>query len=307
MKELTLSQALEGYSLHIQARRLSPNTVNDYFNTFTKLQDFLGEDTPLCEISKDQLEQFLASFPFKKKTILNYHAGLSALWTWAVAENLVDEHIVRQINPPRPEEMAIIPFTKDDVKLMLYACERSRSYTRPGQRSCTHGLPNPERNKAIILTLLDTGMRASELCGIKIADADLRNGKIVVMGKGSKQRSLPFSSRTGQAIWRYQVTRSKPLPRDPLFPSKDDLPLTSGGLTRLIKRIGQRAGVQKAHPHKFRHTFAINFLRNGGNIYTLQEILGHSTLDMVKRYLKLAEQDALDNHRIASPVSNWGL
>ena len=67
------------------------------------------------------------------------------------------------------------------------------------------------------------------------------------------------------------------------------------------------SGVRKVYPHRFRHTFAISFLRNGGNIYVLQQILGHSTLDMVKRYLKLAEQDVVNAHRIASPVANWNL
>jgi site-specific recombinase XerD len=136
----------------------------------------------------------------------------------------------------------------------------------------------------------------------------LRKKRITVIGKGDKERTIPISSRTSQVIWRYQTTRSETIDKDPLFINQNDLPFDRHSLRRLVTRIGQRAGVRKVHPHRFRHTFAINFLRNGGNIYVLQEILGHtSRLDMVKRYLKLAERDTTDNHRIASPVANWGL
>ena len=86
-----------------------------------------------------------------------------------------------------------------------------------------------------------------------------------------------------------------------------DRSLSRYGLGRLIGRLGQRSGVRDAYPHRFRHTFAINFLRNGGNIYVLQEILGHSTLEMVRRYVKLAERDLASGHQLASPVANWNL
>ncbi len=306
----TLSHALEGYKLHAEARRLSMNTISDYFVTFTKFQDFLGDDLPLIQITTHQVEQFLALAGKKvsKKTTLNYHIALSALWTWALAEGLVSEHIIRRVKPPKPEKIVIIPFTKQDVELMLVACEKSRPYRRVGQRRCNHELPNRERNKAIILTLLDTGLRASELCNTKIADTDLRNKRITVMGKGDKKRPVPLSNRTIQIIQRYQATRSDLIDEYPLFAGRgNSLHFSRSGLRQLINRIGQRAGVKNATPHLFRHTFAINFLRNGGNIYVLQELLGHATLDMVKRYLKLAERDAVDLHRIASPVSNWDL
>lgn len=78
-------------------------------------------------------------------------------------------------------------------------------------------------------------------------------------------------------------------------------------VNKSLKALGLKAGVKGVHPHRFRHTFAIQYLRNGGDPYTLQKMLGHSTLDMVKRYLSLAQIDLDKAHKRASPVDNWAV
>lgn len=94
---------------------------------------------------------------------------------------------------------------------------------------------------------------------------------------------------------------------DPLFVSKLNRIIDRRKLADMFANIGRRAGVPNVHPHRFRHTFAIQYLRNGGNAYTLQAMLGHSTLETVKIYLKLAQVDIDLVHRKASPVDNWRL
>jgi integrase/recombinase XerD len=328
--EITLSQAFEGYLLDARARQLSPKTILDYTNAFRHFSNYIGAP-PLNDITADDIRQFLAHLGSRRvvpagvasrpprvlsnKSILNIHVALSALWTWAIKEGFATEHVVRAVTPPKPEKPAIEPFSKSDVEAMLAVCKQSEPYTRPGKRECSNTRPTAERDRAIILLLLDTGARASEICanprlktpGLQIQDVDHRNLTIRVMGKGDKERIVPISARTSKALWRYLLSRPDAVPTEYVFTNQRGGPLTSSGLLQLIRRLGQRAGISNAHPHRFRHTFAINFLRNGGNSLELQRLLGHSTLEMVKRYVALAQVDLENAHRRASPVTNWRL
>ena len=308
MKTLfTFSQAVEGYTLAAHSRRLSENTLSDYHNTFRKFQAYLNGDPPIEYISKQQIEMFLSRQDVSKKTLLNYHVGLSALWSWAVGEGIVKNHILHLVERAKPEKRSINPYSMNDVRSMLAVLQQSRSYHRPGKKESMHGLPNAERNRMIILILLDTGIRASELCELRIHQVDVRNNRITVFGKGCKERTLPFSSRTGQAIWRYLAIRNDASAGDFLIVSTLDRPFDRNTLRRTLNRIGDRAGVGDVNVHRFRHTFAINYLRNGGDPWSLQMMLGHSTMEMVKNYLALAQADLEKNHKIASPVDNWRL
>ena len=169
MNKITFSQALDGYALYFHARHLSQNTFNDYFNTYNKLLDYLDEDPPIDEISSRDIEAFLADQNhLANKTLLNYHTGLSALWTWAVKEEMVKEHILHKVDRPRPEKPEIKPYTKGDIKALLSALKKSRVYFRPGKKDSAHTLSTANRNRAIILLLLDTGgsgHRSSAACG----------------------------------------------------------------------------------------------------------------------------------------------
>ncbi len=274
---LVLSKAVEGFILACQARRLSPNTLTDYIRTLKRFQAFV-EDVPIGEITSTQIAAFLAAQPYTAKTVLNYHIGLSALWTWAIREGYAERHVVRLVEKPRPQQVVVMPFTETEVKAMLASTKQHK-----------------DRDRAVLLVLMDTGLRASELCGLERKDIDLSNRRLKVLGKGNKQRLLPFSPRTASALFRHLVgSEGKPFP------------FNRNSLAHLVQRIGQRAGIQ-ANPHRFRHTFAIMYLRNGGDPYTLQEILGHSSMEMVRRYIALAQVDIDAAHRRASPVEGWAL
>ena len=140
------------------------------------------------------------------------------------------------------------------------------------------------------------------MCALKVADVDLQTGKMHVRGKGKKERHCYVGNVARRLLWKYTDSRD---PREPLFITQQGRTLNIHWLWRLVNKIGKRAGVANAHPHRFRHTFAVQFLRNGGDIFTLQMLLGHSSLEMVKHYAKLAAIDAEQAHRRASPADRW--
>ena len=128
-----------------------------------------------------------------------------------------------------------------------------------------------------------------------------------VLGKGNKHRSVFFGKVTAWALWQY--AREEPREsEDPLFMSDSGSrcgePLTRSGLLQLIHRLGRAAGLEtvRCSPHTFRHTFTVTFLRNGGNVFTLKELLGHTSLTICNRYVALAQADIERQHRLYSLV-----
>lgn len=307
-KKLTLKQVLHGYLLACEARHLSPHTVSDYRNSFRLFQKHVDPETFFEDITKQHIEEFLAGFTsVTNTTLLHYYAALAAMWTWTVKEEIVEKNIIHSITAPKPEQREIQPFTEAEFKALLSVVARSKAYDRPGKRKSDHATLHPERTRAMLLLMLDTGLRVGELTSLKLHQVDHRNQRVQVMGKGALERSVPFSPRTAQALWRYMTTRENAEQDEGLFVTYNNRPIDSTQLAKSLKALGEKAGVKDVHPHRFRHTFAIQYLRNGGDPYTLQKMLGHSTLDMVKRYLSLAQIDLDRAHKRASPVDNWAV
>jgi integrase/recombinase XerD len=337
MKQITLSQAIEGFILDKQAASKSVHTIRNYRTTFSKVTLWLQSTQPDApdpafeSLARRDWVRFMAwvqsefiSDPpgvarreqkhLSQKTLLNIHTDLSAFYTWATAPGieLVPTHIFRTIERPEADTPVIETFTREQVRDMLKACKESRVWQNT--EGTTNERPTTDRDQLIILLLLSTGIRASELCDIRFRDVDLSQRTITVAGKGrgqgKKQRIVHFGKSTGRALWRYLSPRLKTLkPDDILFtvgPDEAPRPMTRDVLWKLIHRIGERAGVE-ANPHKFRHTFATNYLRNGGDLLTLQALLGHTSLEMVKRYAKVVATDCAREHEKADPVDNWKL
>lgn len=304
---ILFSSAVEQFLFAKRSQRLSNHTIRDYERTFRRFSETLPKDLPVSEITPFHIRRFLASLTCSKKTLLNTHVGLSSLWSWMVKENLCQSNIMKKVDRPRPEIRAIIPFSQDEVKKLFASIKWSSTYSRPGKRETSHRLKDYFRNRAIMLVLLDTGMRASELCGLRFSDF-IDRSRIRVFGKGSKERILPLSPATIRSIDDY-VKYERITIQDQgeyIFVTANGKKMRADDLYHRISKIGERAGIH-SHPHRFRHTFAINFLRNGGDIYSLQAMLGHSSLEMVKRYLAIARADVEMAHRKASPVINWCL
>lgn len=320
---LTFTQACAGFIHYQTAAGRSPYTLRNYRTSFAKLQTYLDGDPPLASITRSQLIDFLAwlregylsepggiaprgQMRLSAKTILNIHTDLSALWQWAVEEDFLPDNIIRKIEAPRPKIPVIDTFMQSEIETMLAVCDRKRTW-KP--RANAEFATIADRDRAIILVLLDTGVRAQELCDMQIADLDMTANRIAVIGKGEKPRYVHFGKRTSKALWKHIAPRLRDN-GSPLFtvgPEDDRRPLSRFALRLLLIRIGERAGVANVYPHRFRHTFAITYLRNGGDLFTLQDLLGHSDLAMVRRYAHIAQTDCARVHAKSSPVDNWRL
>jgi integrase/recombinase XerD len=307
---MDIRSAVDGYLL--LRYDLADTTVVHYKVVFNAFMEFMEGGTAIESVTAADVRRFLGHVKAERnlsdRSVHDYWVPLSSLWTWAEKE-LGIPHVIRgRVRKPDFNKPVIYPLGIEDVKRMLVAAEFTSDWdTRTGQRTRSKR-PEAARDKAMILTLIDTGLRASEICAVQVQHYDPDTGKIqVIKGKGNKDRTVFLGKRARQAIWKYWSEREDLGPRDWMFTAKTDRKLDRNNLRHTLQRIAQRAGVRHVTVHMFRHTFAINYLRNGGNVFTLQELLGHSDLDTVQTYLRIAESDLSTAHKIASPVDNWRL
>ncbi|HEX2348888.1 MAG TPA: tyrosine-type recombinase/integrase [Ktedonobacterales bacterium] len=161
------------------------------------------------------------------------------------------------------------------------------------------------RDQALFLLLLDTGMRAGEVCGLRLQDTHLDEGYAIVLGKGRKQRPVKIGARAGKAVRFYLLHWRRPtLPHEEhvfltcrgvsnagdAFASAGGEPLTVNALDQIFRRIGRQAGVERLHPHLLRHTFACMHLLRYRDPFGLKSLLGHTTLQMTNHYCEAVQQ-----------------
>jgi site-specific recombinase XerD len=158
------------------------------------------------------------------------------------------------------------------------------------------------RDLGMLTLFLDSGLRLSELVGLEAGDVHLDEQWLKVMGKGSKERIVPFGARTAKVLSRY-ITFFRPEGEiDTLFLCCDGGPITLNTVKMLFTRLRRRSGIERLHAHLLRHTFATSYLMAGGDVFTLQAILGHTTLEMTRRYVNLASAHVAVQHRRFSPM-----
>jgi site-specific recombinase XerD len=232
--------------------------------------------------------------PVTLSTVNHYYRVLHTFFGWLEKENLIQVNPLANIKKPKCEQRMVQALPPQELRIIFEQC-KTRSKVN-------------HRNKTILLTFLDSGLRVSELANLNISDVNMDSGAIIVnQGKGNKQRVVRIGNVTRKALWRY-VTLFRKGDSEKLFLSDDGRPLQSNTIQLMVKRLGYKAGLKHVHVHRLRHTFAISFLRAGGDVFTLKYLLGHSSLGIVQTYLKsLGAEDALKAHQRFSPVDHLKL
>lgn len=298
-----ITKAVEGFLLEITAGPYSPETVRLYRHILTHLGTEVNKEIEL--ISLDDIKTFMAA---KKQYSGSYQDNhwkcLRTFYRWCNTV-LGINNLALDLPRPRFKVAEIIPFTEHEVKKLLEFSEYTPEFERSNAKPYRIRRPTRLRDRAVILTLLDTGMRIGELCRLEIRDVNLQTGEISIApystGRKTRPRTVFIGSAARRSVWLYLAKRPNYRDDDSLILSHPD------AIRKVLKQIGLNAGIHGVHPHRFRHTFAIQYLRNGGDVFTLQRLLGHETLDMVRRYLHLADTDSAAAHRRASPADRWKL
>lgn len=305
-----LLRYIKSYLGDSRIRQLSPRTIQERDIYLSKLIWFLEHHHhSMCDT--EQLREFFTYLtvsheqpggrwgdprqrqPLRPITIRSYYTQYKVFFNWMVeVEEALKTSPMSRLRPPKASSDQINPFSDEHLRRLERAAAASE---------------HPRRNLAIHFVLLDSGMRASELCSLKVRDFDLQGCRCTVLGKGNKRRTVYFGRKVRKALWNYLQEQPREND-DPIFLSdrgkNHQEPLTRSGLRQLIQRLGQQGGVQgvRCSPHTYRHTFAVRFLCAGGNVFSLQQLLGHSNLSVTQRYCALAQGDLENQHRQFSPA-----
>lgn len=295
MPQSELRTALDAFLIDCRTRRLSKATLKFYQWELDRVVSWLeakGVST-LEKITSTHLRSWLLELQGRDLSAGSQHASarsLKAWLNWCVREDLLTVSAMDKVRMPKRPREVLPAFSAADVGLLLAAC---RTF----------------RETALILTLLDSGLRAAELCALQVGDVDLTSGTVRVrQGKGAKDRTTYVSTNTRSALRIMLGERGQPVKSEPLFVSESNKKsaagnmLTTNGLGQILQDIGQRAGVEDCHAHVFRRTFAVFSLRAGCDLMRLARLLGHSDLQVVQRYLPLAQTDLEEAHAQHNPL-----
>jgi len=223
-------------------------------------------------------------------TVEGRRQALNRLFAWCIEQETfgVERNPVQKVRPPRLPKRVIVGFDKTEVRALLI---ESRKF--PGSRSSEPALEwLGKRNFAILTLLLDTGARASELLGLTLDDIDWPRGRMLLHGKGAKDRRVPFHNRASTALKDYLHMRPE-VPFDHLWVTLRHTPMKANkaglsNLAALLKALGRYSEVTDVHAHRFRHTYASRWwmAQDNPNIYVLMNLLGHVKIETTMRYLR---------------------
>lgn len=293
--QVNFSKSTAVYQSECSGKRLSPRTLQTQGYAFKSLLGFLErDDFFLSEIDSSVMRDYMGHIAetIAPATANRYVSTLKCFFQFCIQEGYIETDPMANLKRPKVPDTVIVPLSLEQVESVLTVC---------GNAFC--GI----RDRAIVMTLYDCGLRATELCNLTDKDILWEESEFIIRHtKNGHPRRVPFSEVTAKAIRSY-ILRRGDLVCDKLFVTNLSQPLTRNRLQKIIQGLGDKAKIPHLHPHQFRHTFAVSFLRNGGDVFSLQKILGHSTLEMTRHYSNLADTDIQEKHKIASPADRLSL
>lgn len=256
---------------------LSPKTLKQYKRTLEKLVNFAG--LPLGRITVGNIRSYLAAEKDRGISDRSLHKDrdvFSSCFGWLHREGMISLNPCGNIGSIKYAVKVMMPFSETDIERMKEACGNIR-------------------DKAIIAFLLSSGARISEVCALNRGDIDFQEMECIVMGKGSKERTVYIDDVAGMLLCRYFAGRKDN--EEALFVGKANERLTDEGIRRMLKRIEKVSGVENIHPHRFRRTLATTLINRGMSIQEVARILGHSKIDTTMTYIYIEQANVKNNYR----------
>lgn len=265
------------FARHLRAEGLAERTVAIYGQAITFFSAWLqthGREATLEEFTRPAIREWLAELTdrgLEAGTVKTRYRGLFRFAGWLVDEEELEVNPMKTLSPPEPKAKPVPVLTDEELVALLKACGGKEFRDR--------------RDEAMVRMLLDCGVRVSELCGLNVDGVDIDQGMALVRGKGSKIRPIYFGTRTARALDRYVRARARErwAHLDALFITQRGRLSPDGARERLVVR-GRQAGIEDLHPHRFRHTWAHDFLMSGGQERDLKRLAGWSSDVMLERY-----------------------
>lgn len=301
---ITLEKALELFLMDQQLKGNTEKTIFNYERMITYFINFVGNkeinDIDIADVksyqiylSDKQAENYFSKDIKKtisKKTIQTYIKHIRVFFNWAYEETYIKENIGSKIKLPKAPKKVIEILSEDEIKTLYKSINDKTEF----------GL----RNKTMISLMLDSGLRRDEVLLLGIYNVHFTQNVIKISGKGEKERIVPMGLYTKKLLFKY-LNGYRPMPDYPtnnVFLSKDKTPVSRDSVKMLFARLKKKTGIQRLKPHLLRHTFATRYLMNGGDLFSLQMILGHSTLEMTRKYSHLASAYTVKNFKDLSTL-----
>jgi integrase/recombinase XerD len=288
-----LSVTLTDYADHQALRGLSMRHRRDIKRELARFAEWVGVDIPLDEVTRERCITYLRSYQergCKPLTVKAHHRILDAFFTWCVYDERLEASPMRRVPKPKVTQEQIKPLTAEELTALL--AEPNRKFFV--------GL----RDVALIALMADTGLRVTEILNIRLGDVDTRARAITVIGKGDKPRTVFYGEAVAGHLRNYLRRRARRGVEDLLFVSSLGEKLLRFAIVERMRDYGYAAGIRgkRVSPHTLRHTFAVNWLKNGGDTLSLQRLLGHSSPAMTERYVNFLTADLAEMHRTVSPL-----
>jgi len=240
--------------------------------------------------------------PLAVATLRTFVRALKVFASWLAASKqaYTEDNRLRLLKLPRKGRTYKQSLTLAELRALVSACDPTSVLG--------------SRDLAMLLALLDGGLRVSDLIQVDVGDVDIETGQFfIASGKGRRTRQVTLGADARRVLQRYAFLRdatagAKAGRADPFFQTKGGRRFAFTGVRSWLVRLKARAGVPRVHPHLLRHTSAVRFLQvPGADLYTLQEKLGHADIATTREYLHMAEQALGERQRAFSPVDHLGL